>query len=153
MGGAVSGFDLDPRLARDCVVIGDFPVCRLLLMNDSHYPWFILVPRVQNVEEIYQLDEAAQEQLLRESSFLAEMLQALFSAEKMNVAALGNVVRQLHVHHVVRYSHDAVWPAPVWGKQPAQPYTAEELSEIMRKLEEAITGVDSFQWSKGNLEG
>lgn len=153
MGCAVSGFELDPQLARDCVVVGDFPVCRLLLMNDRHFPWFILVPRIQGVEEIYQLDETAQQQLLRESSFLAEVLQVLFSAEKMNVAALGNIVRQLHIHHVVRYSHDVAWPAPVWGKQAAQPYTEEELSGVMKKLKAGIAGVDSFQWMSGNLEG
>ncbi|WP_066016463.1 HIT domain-containing protein [Endozoicomonas atrinae] len=143
----MSRFELDPQLARDCVVVGDFPVCRLLLMNDSQYPWFILVPRVQGVEEIYQLDETDQQQLLFESSYLAEMLQVLFSAEKMNVAALGNVVRQLHVHHVVRYSTDAAWPAPVWGKHPARPYTDEALSEVMQKLKKSISDMPSFQWA------
>ena len=147
MGCAVSSFELDPQLARDCVVIGDFPVCRLLLMNDSQYPWFILVPRIQGVEEIYQLDEAAQQQLLFESSYLAEMLQVLFSADKMNVAALGNVVRQLHVHHVVRFTADAAWPAPVWGRHPALPYTDEQLAEVMRKLKTGITDMPSFQWA------
>ncbi|WP_101746369.1 HIT domain-containing protein [Endozoicomonas acroporae] len=147
MGCTVSSFELDPQLARDCVVIGDFPVCRLLLMNDSQYPWFILVPRIQGVEEIYQLDEAAQQQLLFESSYLAEMLQVLFSADKINVAALGNVVRQLHVHHVVRFTADAAWPAPVWGRHPARPYTDEQLAEVMRKLKTGITDMPSFQWA------
>ncbi|MBO9482583.1 HIT domain-containing protein [Salinisphaera sp. G21_0] len=148
MGRAVSSFELDPQLARDCVVIGDFPVCRLLLMNDSQYPWFILVPRIQGVEEIYQLDEAAQQQLLFESSYLAEMLQVLFCADKLNVAALGNVVRQLHVHHVVRFTADAAWPAPVWGRHPARPYTDEQLSEVMQKLKRGITDMSSFQWAQ-----
>ncbi|WP_442876568.1 HIT domain-containing protein [Endozoicomonas sp. GU-1] len=143
----MSSFELDPQLARDCVVIGDFPVCRLLLMNDSQYPWFILVPRIQGVEEIYQLDEAAQQQLLFESSYLAEMLQVLFCADKMNVAALGNVVRQLHVHHVVRFTADAAWPAPVWGRHPARPYTDEQLAEVMHKLKTGITDMPSFQWA------
>ncbi|WBA80169.1 HIT domain-containing protein [Endozoicomonas sp. GU-1] len=147
MGCTVSSFELDPQLARDCVVIGDFPVCRLLLMNDSQYPWFILVPRIQGVEEIYQLDEAAQQQLLFESSYLAEMLQVLFCADKMNVAALGNVVRQLHVHHVVRFTADAAWPAPVWGRHPARPYTDEQLAEVMHKLKTGITDMPSFQWA------
>ncbi|WP_422451028.1 MULTISPECIES: HIT domain-containing protein [unclassified Endozoicomonas] len=147
MGCTVSSFELDPQLARDSVVIGDFPVCRLLLMNDSQYPWFILVPRIQGVEEIYQLDEAAQQQLLFESSYLAEMLQVLFCADKMNVAALGNVVRQLHVHHVVRFTADAAWPAPVWGRHPARPYTDEQLAEVMHKLKTGITDMPSFQWA------
>ncbi|WP_257283125.1 HIT domain-containing protein [Endozoicomonas sp. SESOKO1] len=142
----MSSFELDPQLARDCFVIGDFPVCRLLLMNDSQYPWFILVPRIQGVEEIYQMDETAQQQLLVESCYLAEMLQVLFSAEKINVAALGNVVRQLHVHHVVRFSTDAAWPAPVWGKHPVRPYTDEGLSEVMGKLKTGIAEMPSFHW-------
>ncbi|USE39772.1 HIT domain-containing protein [Endozoicomonas sp. SCSIO W0465] len=148
MGRVVSSFELDPRLAGDCVVVGDFPVCRLLLMNDSQYPWFILVPRIQGVEEIYQLDDAAQQQLLVESCYLAEMLQVLFSAEKINVAALGNVVRQLHVHHVVRYSTDPAWPAPVWGRHPTRPYTDEALSEVMQKLKKSIADMPSFQWAE-----
>lgn len=143
----MSSFKLDPLLARDCVVVGDFPVSRLLLMNESHYPWFILVPRMQGIEEIYQLDEATQQQLLVESSYLAEMLQVLFCAEKMNIAALGNVVRQLHIHHVVRYRDDHAWPAPVWGKQPAQPYTAEGLAQVLAKLKEGISAMASFQWA------
>ena len=148
MGRAVSSFELDPQLARDCMVIGDFPVCRLLLMNDSQYPWFILVPRIRGVEEIYQLQETDQQQLLFESSYLAEMLQVVFSGEKMNVAALGNVVRQLHVHHVVRFSTDAAWPAPVWGRHPATPYSDEALAGVMRKLRTGIADMPSFQWAE-----
>ncbi len=147
MGCVVNEFELNDQLATDCVVIGDFPLCRLLLMNDSQYPWCILVPRVVGVEEIYELNEEAQQQLLLESSFLSELLQVLFSAEKMNVAALGNVVRQLHVHHVVRYRHDAAWPAPVWGKQPAITYTPDELEVILAKLKNALKGVGSFAWA------
>ena len=102
-------FQLDPQLAGDCIIVGDFPLTRLLLMNDSTFPWFILVPRVSDIEEAYQLNDEQQLQLMHESSFLSRKLQALFSADKMNVAALGNVVRQLHVHHVVRYVGDAAW--------------------------------------------
>ncbi|MGB0359853.1 MAG: HIT domain-containing protein [Endozoicomonas sp.] len=138
-------FELNSQLANDCLVIGDFPVCRLLLMNDSQYPWFILVPRIADTEELFQLGEEIQQQVLRESSFLSEVLSVLFSAEKMNVAALGNVVRQLHIHHVVRFSRDQSWPAPVWGKFPAKPYSDETLSEVLGKITNALCGDFSFQ--------
>lgn len=127
-------------------MVGDFPLCRLLLMNDSHYPWFILVPRIADVQEIYQLDDTDQQQLLSESSFLAHTLHVLFLADKMNIAALGNVVSQLHIHHVVRYHTDAAWPAPVWGKQAAQPYSPEELAEVMAKLARGLADMPSFTW-------
>ena len=142
----VSSFELDSRLDRDCLVVGDFPLCRLLLMNDSRYPWCILVPRVADVQEVYQLDEADQQQLLLESSGLARTLQALFFADKMNIAALGNVVAQLHIHHIVRYRSDAAWPAPVWGKHAAQPYQSEELAEVMDKLAQGLADNPSFTW-------
>ena len=137
-------FQLDPRLAGDCIVVGDFPLARLLLMNDSTFPWFILVPRASGIEEAYQLNDEQQLQLMHESSFLSRKLQALFSADKMNVAALGNVVRQLHVHHVVRYVGDAAWPAPVWGKLPAQPYQQEEIDQIIERLRPVL--ISPFQF-------
>jgi len=119
-------FELHPRLAADSFVLGDFPLCRLLLMNDAQYPWFILVPRRVGAREIYLLEERDQQQLLRESSQLSRALMEAYRGEKLNVAALGNVVPQLHVHHVVRYANDAAWPGPVWGRQPARPYAAAE---------------------------
>ncbi len=130
----MSDFRLDDRLAKDCVVVGDFPLCRLLLMNDATYPWFILVPRQAGIEEVWQLNEGQQQQLSHESSLLSKALYGLFSANKMNVAALGNIVRQLHVHHVVRYVDDPAWPAPVWGRLPAQPYQQADIERIIGQL-------------------
>ncbi len=127
-------FELDARLKHDCIELGDFPLCKLLLMNDASYPWFILVPRRSEVSEVYHLSKADQIQLSQESSFLSENLCDIFAADKMNVAALGNIVRQLHVHHVVRHEDDAAWPAPVWGKQPAQPYSSEQIDSIRQRL-------------------
>ncbi|MDO6562577.1 HIT domain-containing protein [Amphritea sp. 1_MG-2023] len=127
-------FELDARLDNDCVTLGDFPLCRLLLMNDAQYPWFILVPRRADVSEIYHLSLADQAQFLQESSFLAENLHDVFDADKINIAALGNVVKQLHIHHVVRYEGDAAWPAPIWGASPVKPYGAADIRDIHEKL-------------------
>ena len=104
-------------------------------MNDSQYPWVILVPRLKGVREIYQLTVEDQVQLLRESSFLGEALMTACSGEKLNVAALGNVVNQLHLHHVVRFSSDSAWPGPVWGRHPVISYTDEALKEQVGLLE------------------
>lgn len=131
-------FNLDSRLQQDCLVIGDFPLCRLLLMNDAQFPWFILVPRRADVSELFQLDTADQQLLWQETAALAETLKDSFAADKMNVAAIGNVVSQLHMHVIVRRRSDALWPAPVWGKLPAQPYGSEQLAAINSKLRMAL---------------
>lgn len=137
-------FELDSRLANDCITLGDFPLCRLLLMNDANYPWFILVPRRAEATEIYHLSPQEQQQLLHESSFLAENLHDIFDGRKMNIAALGNMVHQLHIHHVVRYESDPAWPAPVWGALPAKPYSAEQIHGIYQKLELMMTDEVNF---------
>ena len=124
MGNHVSeaGWALHPRLAADTVTLGDLDLSRLLLSNDANYPWAILVPRRADIREIHQLSDADQLQLLRESMQLSKALMALFTPTKLNLAALGNMVPQLHVHHIARYDHDPAWPAPVWGKVPAIDY-------------------------------
>ncbi|GAA6173296.1 HIT domain-containing protein [Colwellia sp. KU-HH00111] len=127
-------FNLHPQLANDSFELADLPLCKLLLCNDSAYPWFILVPKVDAITEVYQLDWQQQQQLLNESSLLSELLMQVFAGDKMNVAALGNVVDQLHVHHVVRYKTDASWPKPIWGQQPLTPYTDEQLANIKAQL-------------------
>ena len=132
-------FELHPQLAADCIVLGDFPLCRLLLINDANYPWFILVPRRAGATEIYHLSEEERCQMIHESSFLAENLADIFAAKKMNVASLGNMVPQLHLHHIVRQEDDAAWPGPVWGKVPAKPYTDEQIHEIRHKVEVLLT--------------
>jgi len=127
-------FELDPRLEADTHMLGDFPLCRLLLMNDANYPWFILVPRREGVREIFELSTADQHALLQESSFLAQRLHNVFGAGKINIAALGNQVPQLHLHHIVRYQNDAAWPGPVWGAHPARPYGQKELAAMLLKV-------------------
>ncbi len=127
-------FKLHPRLAEDTFRVGDFPLCHLLLMNDASYPWFILVPRRTGVREIFELEQRDQQQLLKESSQLSQLLNKLFHADKLNIAALGNMVPQLHIHHIVRYQTDQAWPNPVWGIFPAQPYTERTQQEIFAGL-------------------
>lgn len=127
-------FALDSRLQQDTLTIGDFPLCRLLLSNDANYPWFILVPRRDDISELFQLDVADQQRLWQETTALAEVLKDSFDADKINVATLGNVVSQLHMHVIVRKRDDAAWPAPVWGKHPAKPYSAEQVAAIRERL-------------------
>jgi len=131
--------DLHPQLAKDCVVLGQFLLSRLLLMKDANYPWLILVPDREAVTEIYQLDEADQQQLQRESSVLARMLAESFNADKINIGALGNVVPQLHIHHIARFEGDPAWPAPVWGAVPAKSYSDNELEATILKIKAALS--------------
>ncbi len=133
-------FQLDPQLASDTQLLGDFPLCRVLLGKDANYPWCILVPRRDNVTEIYQLAEQDQRQLLAESSHLAQTLRHIFNGHKMNVAALGNVVAQLHLHHIVRYRDDVAWPGPVWGQFPGRAYCAEMLQERIDIICDGLAG-------------
>jgi diadenosine tetraphosphate (Ap4A) HIT family hydrolase len=140
--------DLHPRLQQDCLLIGRFTLCRLLLMQDANYPWFILVPDREDISEIFQLSGEDQVQLLRESSRLSAVLVERFHADKLNIAALGNVVPQLHVHHVVRYRDDPAWPAPVWGHAPSRPYTPEGLSVVLDTLRSGLS--DNFEYLQGD---
>ncbi|MBU2571977.1 MAG: HIT domain-containing protein [Gammaproteobacteria bacterium] len=127
-------FQLHPQLQKDCIRLGRLELCQLLLMNDSQFPWFILVPEIGDIREIYQLAPTDRSLLQEESCQLAERLAGLFKADKMNVAAIGNLVPQLHIHHIVRYRLDKAWPAPVWGKFDAVPYTEHQLEELLPKI-------------------
>lgn len=142
-------FKLNEQLASDCIVLGDFKLCALLLMNDAQYPWFILVPRQEAITEIFQLSAVDRVQLIEESCLLAEKLSEAFAAHKMNIAALGNVVGQLHVHHVVRYRNDVAWPAPVWGKMPVvkcPPHlVAERINKLKVVLRDGFTFAESYR--------
>lgn len=118
----MSDFALHHRLKADTFHVASLPLCELLMMNDSQYPWFILVPRQMLCHEIYQLSVEDRNQLMNESCLLASILHEQFKPEKLNIATIGNLVPQLHMHHVCRYSTDASWPAPVWGKLPPQAF-------------------------------
>lgn len=131
-------FELHSQLKKDSIIIGKFSLSLLLLINDSQYPWFVLVPERINITEIYQLSESDQVLLQRESSLLASTLANCFKADKMNIAAIGNLVSQLHIHHIVRYKNDIAWPAPVWGKYDAVPYTDQQLEKIKIQVTDAL---------------
>ena len=135
----MSDWVLDQKLADDSVFVVDWPLSQLRLINDSRFPWLVLVPRVSNIEEIFQLSDEDQQQLLQESSQLAKVLSTSFKADKLNVAALGNVVRQLHVHHIVRSVDDCCYPSPVWGVGEAVPYQELELRQRLDELRSALS--------------
>ena len=131
-------FRLDQRLQDDTVHLGRFPLCQALLMKDSRYAWVILVPCRNDIREYYHLSQQERAQLMEESAWVAEKMADYYSAKSMNVAALGNVVAQLHVHHVVRQDDDPAWPAPVWGHSPAEPYSEEALASRVEELKDLL---------------
>ena len=131
-------FKLDPQLEQDTVLVADWHLCQVRLMNDSRYPWVILIPKIEDVSEIHQLADEQQQLLLGESVRLSKALEQLFAPYKLNVAALGNMVRQLHIHHIVRFEDDASFPRPVWGVGDAVPYEAEALNETVNGLQIAL---------------
>lgn len=139
-----TNFQLHPQLRQDCLDVGDFALSKLLLMNDSQYPWFILVPQRADIREIYQLSAADREQLLRESCWLAQALADNYQPDKLNIAAIGNLVPQLHLHHVVRYRNDIAWPAPIWGKFAAVAYAEQaaqtRIDDLRLSLHEYLVG-------------
>ncbi|AFT67924.1 MAG: HIT domain-containing protein [Cycloclasticus pugetii] len=131
-------FKLHPWLAEDCYYLGDFPLCALLLSKDANYPWYILVPRQAGIVEAFQLNKQDQQTLQDESLQFSQALSAAFSADKMNIAALGNMVPQLHLHHIVRYKHDAAWPNPIWGHVSAKQYTPSALQDRIQKTHQLL---------------
>ena len=135
-------FELHPQLAQDTLYLGNLPLSAVLLMNDDHYPWVILVPRRAGIDEIYRLSEQDQLQLAQETNGVSACMASLFAADKMNTAALGNMVAQLHVHVIVRFRGDAAWPKPVWGLHQAQPYGTQALSLQREKICAALGSRD-----------
>lgn len=133
-------FKLDPTLQKDCHDLGSFPLCRLLLCDNSSYPWFILVPQREGITELHQLNLADREQLWKESALLSDWLEEVFAPDKLNVAALGNVVSQLHVHHIARYRIDPAWPKPIWGEGETLPYSEMDVQTIRDRASAAFKG-------------
>lgn len=122
-------FQLHSRLAADCIPVGHLPLSLLLLLNDAQYPWFVLVPRRPAITEIFDLPDDEQLQLCRESAHLARAMKQAFHADKMNIGLLGNLVPQLHLHHIARFRTDPAWPGPVWGHSAPKTYDERRIGE------------------------
>ena len=132
-------FELDPQLEADTFLIGKTPLNRILLMNDCRYPWLILVPERPDITEPFDLNVEDQRTLWQESMTLGKVIRTVFEAQKLNIAALGNQVSQLHIHHVARSSADAAWPRPVWGVGVAEPYETAAARERIAAIQEAVS--------------
>lgn len=135
-------FALNPLLEQDTVPLGQFKLCLVLLHKDANYPWCILVPKRSGIREIHHLSEKDQQQLIRESSHLSEVMTSLFAPTTMNIAALGNLVPQLHMHHVARFEGDVAWPASVWGVKPPIDYEPAQLVDRVERLQASLVGED-----------
>lgn len=133
-------YELHPQLATDTHPLGTLGLCELRLMDDANYPWLVLVPRVADARELVDLDAAQRHQLTDEIDLAARLLRDAFRPHKLNVAALGNLVPQLHVHVIAREENDPAWPAPVWGRVMARPYPPEMLVERVRLLRGLLPG-------------
>lgn len=132
-------FILHPQLANDCAEVTDWPLCRILLMKNARFPWLILVPRRESIRELFELAEYERMLLMSETSRAAEILHKLSGADKINIAALGNQVAQLHMHVIARFHGDGAWPNPVWnsGLSP-RPYTPQGLDLMVTKLRDMV---------------
>jgi len=133
-----AAWTLDPRLEADSIPLGDLPLSRVLLMNDANYPWLILVPRRPNLVELIDLDDSGQATLMIEIARAARALKETAACDKLNVASLGNTVRQLHVHVIARRNGDPAGAAPVWGAVAARPYPAAERERLGGALRDAL---------------
>ncbi len=138
MPASAANWTLHPQLQKDTVDVGDLPLSRVLIIKDAHYPWLLLVPRREDVTEIIDLDEVAQAQLMAEIARVGRALKEVTKCDKLNVAALGNVVPQLHVHIIARRTSDAAWPRPVWGVMPPLAHDPEELQLFISALRRKI---------------
>ncbi|MBC8519546.1 MAG: HIT family protein [Gammaproteobacteria bacterium] len=130
--------NIHPKLIEDTKYLGKLELSHCLLMNDSRYPWIILVPDVDDAEEIYQLTEEQSVLLMNESCLIQQLIVDLFHPDKLNLGALGNIVPQLHLHHIARESGDPAWPGPVWGHSPAIPYSIKKLEKTINLIKNSI---------------
>jgi diadenosine tetraphosphate (Ap4A) HIT family hydrolase len=126
-------------LQADTIEVAQWPLCKVLLMNDRTYPWLILVPQRADVQEFHQLQPDDRSRVMHEMALAGRLLEHATKCDKINTAALGNMVPQLHIHVIARFKTDPAWPKPVWGVSPAEPYDEATLSHTMRMLREAMT--------------
>ncbi|KJY69067.1 HIT domain-containing protein [Vibrio nigripulchritudo] len=138
-------FSLHPQLEKDTSHIGDFPLCTVLLHKDAAVPWVILVPKEENLTELHHLSMDKQQQYLVESQLICQTLEKLFEPDKLNTGALGNMVPQLHLHHIARYKNDPVWPGPVWGNTSGERRSEENQQKMAGQLRQALTHSPIFK--------
>ena len=132
-------FKLDSRIATTCFELGKWPLSQVVLKNNANYPWLILIPRIENIQEIDQLPKASRYQLMDEISQLSNIVRAYFKPDKINIGSLGNMVSQLHVHVIGRYTQDNQWPYGVWQQSEVEkPYDEETLQVLIKELRAAI---------------
>ncbi len=131
--------NLDPRLEESSVFVTDLELCQVRLSSNGKFPWILLIPRLDDITEIIDLEEASQILLLQEIALTSQILKDLFAPHKLNVAALGNVVPQLHVHVIARYTHDEAWPNPVWNSGVSETYSEEALDKRISQLKDAYS--------------
>jgi diadenosine tetraphosphate (Ap4A) HIT family hydrolase len=136
--GLTKDWSLHPQLVLDTVPVGDLPLTRVLLASDANYPWLILVPRLPGLVELIDLEENAQVQLVGEIAAAARALKTLTACDKLNIAALGNQVPQLHVHVIARRRTDAAWPKPVWGVKPPLAYVKDQQAALLSSLRQQL---------------
>ncbi len=135
----MESYALDPRLAADSHALARFELCDVRLMDESHYPWLVLVPRLPGLRDLIDLDQSRRHQLTDEVDRASRLLRDAFCPDKLNVAALGNVVAQLHVHVIARFKTDPAWPMPVWGRIETRPYSPEAMLERMTQLQALLS--------------
>lgn len=144
----MTDFTLDPRLRRDCLALGTLYGVHLLLMNNHKVPWFVLVPETTETE-FYELESPLKKSLSQGVDALSRLLKENLDAEKLNIAAIGNIVSQMHIHVVGRFSTDFCWPHPVWGASGGVPYEASEVRQLVATLETCLPG--AFVSGAGSL--
>jgi len=128
----VTQFLLHSQLVADTTLVGEFPLCQVLLTNDGNFPWLILVPKINAITEFHELTDEQQAQFLIESNAVSRLLKDGLNADKINIAALGNMVPQLHIHHVARFKEDPCWPKPIWGQLPAISRAPQQAAQLIK---------------------
>ena len=131
-------FTIDTKLATDTIDLGSLTLCEVLLMNDSRFPWIILVPKIPNLQDFHELPSRFRDVLSQEIETVSTVIQKLWQVDKMNVAALGNQVSQLHIHVIGRRRTDEAWPNPVWGHGTSCPYSASDISKVIQSLKDQL---------------
>lgn len=137
-------FELHPQLAKDTTIIGHFPLCVALLIKDNAVPWVILVPQRDDLKELHHLPMQEQQQFLLESQAVNQALESLFNPDKLNLGALGNMVPQLHIHHIARSKHDIAWPGPIWGNTKGEWRSEEAQTALQQQLSIELSKYSCF---------